>query len=150
MYLAWNTYLRLVDVNYNNLFCCPNCTKTPDTIIFDGIALGTLKEIPKDTPPTEQHLTPHVPIQDRVWVSSPRIRTSLRQYAKEGLSPNRYAILIADLDYGSFHDYIVNGSTTILSGEIVTYLPINQHISSILKYLSTTESPYQESFNSQF
>ena len=86
MYLAWNAYLRLIDVNYNLSFSCPHCATTPETVIFDGVTLGTLKDLPKDTPPTENHVTMHIPIQDRVLISSPRVRTSLKQYTKDGLS----------------------------------------------------------------
>ena len=101
--------------------------------------MGTLKDLPKDTPPTENHVTMHIPIQDRVLISSPRVRTSLKQYTKDGLSHNTFAVLIANLNPSSLHEYVVNGNTSVVNGEIITYHPINQHLLSILKYLSTTE-----------
>ena len=71
MYLAWNSYLRLINVDYNNCFSCPTCKTTPDTIIIDGVTLVTLKGIPKESPTTVYHVTCHVPIQDRVWITRP-------------------------------------------------------------------------------
>ena len=63
----------------------------------------------------------------------------MKQYTKDGLSPNTFAVLIANLTLSSLHEYVVNGSTSVVNGEIITYHPINQHLLSILKYLSTTE-----------
>lgn len=85
----------------------------PDTIIIDGLTLGTLKDIPIVTPTTVDHITLHVPIQDRVWIINPRVRNSLRKYAKDGLSPQGFTILAVDLDDGPFHDYLVNGNDTV-------------------------------------
>ena len=79
MYLTWNAYLRFMDVNYNLSFSCPNCAITPETVIFDRVTLCTLKDLPKYTPLTENHVTMHIPIQHRVLTSSPRVRTSLKQ-----------------------------------------------------------------------
>ena len=43
---------RLIDINYNLSFSCLNCVTTPETVIFDEVTLGTLKDLPKDAPLT--------------------------------------------------------------------------------------------------
>ena len=43
---AWNSYLRLVDINYQKIFSCHTCKETPSIIILDGIAMGTTKKLP--------------------------------------------------------------------------------------------------------
>ncbi|KAI6648217.1 hypothetical protein LOD99_12026 [Oopsacas minuta] len=43
MYLAWNAYLRLVDIDFNQNFSCPICQTSPDTIILGGVTLGTIR-----------------------------------------------------------------------------------------------------------
>ena len=47
---AWNAYLRMVDINYSSHYTCPQCKHKPDTIILDGIAMGTTKELPSVVP----------------------------------------------------------------------------------------------------
>ena len=47
---TWNAYLRMVDINYSSHYTCPQCKHKPDTIILDGIALGTMKELPSVVP----------------------------------------------------------------------------------------------------
>ena len=48
-YHVFNSYLRIINVDYNSCFSCPTYKTAPDTIIIDGVTLDTLKDIPEET-----------------------------------------------------------------------------------------------------
>ena len=45
IYVCWNAFLRLMEINYLQCFSCPICRDTPDTVIIDVITLGSMKEL---------------------------------------------------------------------------------------------------------
>ena len=139
MHLSWNAYLRLIDIDYQKYFSCPTCATNPETIILDGVTLGTIREIPNDDQPKETAVTTHIPIEKRIWISNPKLRRTLKRYIKDGLSPKEFTIMVADLDPGAFQEYITNSYATCANVSIVLYRPNNKNISSILKYLSSVE-----------
>ena len=104
----------------NDCFSCPTCKTTHDTIIIDGLTLGTLKDIPKETSIKVDHVTCHVPIQNRVWITNIRMRDSLKSYVRDGISPQGLTTLAADLDIGHFLYYVINGNKTALIREVLS------------------------------
>ena len=82
---------------------------------------------------------PHIPIEKRIWISNPRLRRTLKQYTKDGLSPQEFNIFVEDLDPGAFQEYISNSYATCTNANTIIYRPNNPNISSILKYLSSLE-----------
>ena len=51
---AWNAYLRMVGVDYITHYTCPKCQHEPEVIILDGIAMGTMKNIPGVVPTVDK------------------------------------------------------------------------------------------------
>ena len=139
LYLAWNAYLRLIDIDYKRNLSCPICDTNPETVIFDGVTLGTIRGIPNDNQPKETIVIPHIPIEKRIWISNPRLRRTLKQYTKDGLSPQEFNIFVEDLDPGAFQEYISNSYATCTNANTIIYRPNNPNISSILKNLSSLE-----------
>ena len=75
---------------------------------FDGVTLGTIRGITNDNQPKETIVTSHIPIEKGIWISNPRLRRILKQYAKDGLSSQEFKIFMEDLDPGAFKEYISN------------------------------------------
>ena len=42
-----------MEINYHKCFSCPIGRERPDTVIFDGVTLGTVKELPHESLPTD-------------------------------------------------------------------------------------------------
>ena len=139
VYVAWNAFLRLMEINYPQCFSCPICKDSPDTIILDGVTLGTIRELPRESSFAETNISQYVPISRRIWVSNPRVRKSLRTYAKDGLSLEEYNILLANLEPEAFQVYVGNSSSSTTIGGNVIYRPGNPKIKFILKHLSSNE-----------
>ena len=137
--VAWNAFLRLMEINYPQCFSCPICRDTPDTVIIDGVTLGTVKELPPESLPTDNTISQYVPISRRVWVSNPRVRKLLQNYVKDGLSPQEFNLLYANLEPKSFQTYVANSYSSSTPEGNVNYRPNNPNIKSILKYFSSTE-----------
>ena len=139
IYVAWNAFLRLMEINYPQCFSCPICRDTPDTVIIDGVTLGTVKELPPESLPTDNTISQYVPISRRVWVSNPRVRKLLQNYVKDGLSPQEFNLLYANLEPKSFQTYVANSYSSSTPEGNVNYRPNNPNIKSILKYFSSTD-----------
>ena len=105
MHLAWNAYLRLSAIDYSRCFSCPICVTAPETVIFDGVTLGTNKEIPTESVPKDIPIA-HIPMEYRVWITNSKLRRTLQHYSTDGLSPHAFGILMVDLDPGFFHEYV--------------------------------------------
>lgn len=37
---AWYSYMKLLDINYIEGFCCSQCGSNPDSVIMDGTAIS--------------------------------------------------------------------------------------------------------------
>lgn len=42
---SWYSYLGLLDIDFNDGFCCPDCGGQPTTVIMDATALSFRKEL---------------------------------------------------------------------------------------------------------
>ena len=42
--MAWYSYLDLLDINFDDGFCCSVCRTHPDTVVFDATTLSYRKE----------------------------------------------------------------------------------------------------------
>ena len=57
IYVAWNAFLRLMGINYPQCFSCPICRDSPETVILDGVTLGTMKELPPERLQTDNTIS---------------------------------------------------------------------------------------------
>ena len=104
---AWKSYLRLVDIDYANNFCCIKCKESPSIIILDGIAMGTTKLLPpKDDNIDESQQYPLIPIAERVYVADVKTRKLLLRFIESGLSSVDFANALESVK-PEFAKYIV-------------------------------------------
>ena len=81
---AWNSFSRLLDIDFESCFLCPVCRVEPSTVICDGTMLGFHKDLISHTSAPSQ---PSSPIligskhADRVLLRSARSRELLLKYA---------------------------------------------------------------------
>ena len=91
---AYNSFIRLLDIDFQSLFKCKHCGDNPHTMIMDGIVMGC----PKDKMPIMPVLPPlgNLPLirecnlSDRVYITDNNTRKLLSAYAC--LSIRKYII----------------------------------------------------------
>ena len=95
---AWNPYLRLVNINYTISFTCSICKDNPDVVVFDGVTLGTIKNIPPAIIhiDTDQKLK-CVPQSARLFIPSHVQRKRLTEYLQNGLSITAFRELVNNI-----------------------------------------------------
>ena len=78
------------DIDYINILACPTCKDRPPIVIFDGIAMGTTKSLPKTLHNfDEQQKLPIIPVAERILIVKDEIRKMNVQYAVTGMAnPN--------------------------------------------------------------
>ena len=85
---AWNSYLRLIYIDYTENLCCRMCKECAPIIILDGIAMGTTRLLPtvKDNTDTSQeyHI---IPLVERIYIDDLKSRNSQHKFIKSGISP---------------------------------------------------------------
>ncbi|XP_065192373.1 uncharacterized protein LOC135823439 isoform X2 [Sycon ciliatum] len=85
---AWDTFLRLLDIDWQGLFFCPICKSEPKRIVCDGTALGFRQDLLRarsEPAATQQRVgTTHA---DRVFIYKPAARKLLLQYS--GVHPQQ-------------------------------------------------------------
>ena len=133
---AWNAYLRLVDINYKESFTCSKCKDSPDIVIFYGITLGTVKDIPPFSIQIDedQQILP-TSQETRLFIPSITKRKAIIQYLQHGLSISAFHILIQSLGISSLENYIKAGSIIGDSNVLVK----DSHISDVIKYFARNE-----------
>ncbi|XP_072021477.1 uncharacterized protein [Amphiura filiformis] len=106
--LAWNSFARLLDIEWTTGFVCPQCGDQPRIIVCDGTMLGCRKDLLHrlecETPSTEQ--TPMVGSKhrDRVYIADAKTRKLLAKYASLSkpvtpLTPDEYQELVNGLQH---------------------------------------------------
>ena len=67
---GWNAYLRTLDADYVCNFTCPICKDSPETLVLDGVIMGTVKELPESSHDCDENQKyTIVPISKRVFIS---------------------------------------------------------------------------------
>ena len=80
---AYNVFIRLLDLDFPIIYECEECGEDVDTVIMDGIMMGSRKELMPHFQEDEL-LTKNIPecsIKDRVFVSTVQARKQLAKYA---------------------------------------------------------------------
>ncbi|KAI6647838.1 hypothetical protein LOD99_8425 [Oopsacas minuta] len=95
---ARNAYLRLININYGESFSCSKCQDSPDVVIFDGITLGTMKDIPSSSIQIDEDQQ-LLPISQglRMFIPSIANRKALLQYLQHGLPITAFQNLLQSL-----------------------------------------------------
>ena len=96
---AYNCFLRLLDLNYKDIYSCPRCTNEPDTVIMDGVSIGGRKDrLPHiDKMPLPTRKINGSTIKQRLFVREESTRKILPRYAtlsKGGDILNKYKPLL--------------------------------------------------------
>ena len=135
---AWNSYLRMVDIDYSSHYTCPQCKHEPDVIILDGIAMGTMKALPTVVANVDQdQIYPLIPFSDRVFIPDSTVRSKLINYCLQGLTGDIFDELINSLNNQEFANYILFSSYRNQN-----YVTIKQefgNVKKVIQLLSRTE-----------
>lgn len=83
---AWNCFARLLDINYQECFLCPQCGRTPKTIVCDGTLIGFRKDFlsrlsVQETKSTDSIQCVTVRHSERVLLKTVKSRELLLQYS---------------------------------------------------------------------
>ncbi|XP_070537887.1 uncharacterized protein [Ptychodera flava] len=121
--LAWNGFVRLLDLDFREAFYCNICGTHPDTVVCDGTGIGLQKELLQHFNEDDEatHLPPIIGTKhvDRVFIPSPQARKLLLQFA--GLNPH--------------YKYQTNLPPVSLTSEqyrqLITLLQKHSHLSSL-------------------
>ena len=96
---GWNAYLRMLDADYVCNFTCPICKNSPETLVLDGITMGTVKELPESSHDCDENQKyTLVPISKSVFNSKLKTRKSLKSYCTDGLLEGTFSILIRSIE----------------------------------------------------
>ena len=110
---GWNSYLRMIEIDYPKTFTCPKCKDNPDVIIMDGIMMGTVKNIPEYfNQYDEGQIYEPIPISERVFIQNTDSRKQLIEYCQGGLSDRVFHNTVTSLDFREFADYVTYSSST--------------------------------------
>ena len=83
--LAWNSFARLIDVDYKKIYRCDYCGDNPDTIICDATFLGFRKDLlpafmnNSTKPDSDSNPVKGSKHKDRVYLSNKRTRDLLKR-----------------------------------------------------------------------
>lgn len=96
--LAWNSFIRLVDIDQNDAFKCEFCGDSPDIIICDATCIGFRKDLLVDYQKHETEKTTYMKSgsshADRVFVSHKPTRVLLERFSgikvKKGARGRRF------------------------------------------------------------
>ena len=104
---AWNSHLRMADMDYQSLFSCPICKNKPDVIILDGIAMGTTKKIPDYHHQfDETQIQSLVPFSERYFLCKSDLKRKLQKLCEIGLAETVFKSVIKSIP-DEFANYIV-------------------------------------------
>ena len=80
--VAYNCFLRLLALNFESLFECHECGPDVDSVIMDGIMMGSRQDLlpAYDMPEPGLVEIPEMPKDERVFVSDTRARKLLAPY----------------------------------------------------------------------
>jgi hypothetical protein len=80
---AYNCFLRLLDLDFSELFECSKCGTDVDCVIMDGIMMGSRKDLVPDynSPLADLPLIDECSISDRVFLTNVTARKKLASYA---------------------------------------------------------------------
>ena len=100
-------HIRLVDIDYTSKFTCSVCKDIPDVVIFDGITLGTVKNLP---PPVieidpDQRIS-LVPKTMCLFIPPKAQRNALSEYLHNGLSIVAFQEMVQSIGPNPLTDYI--------------------------------------------
>ena len=128
----------MVDINYSSHYTFPQCKHKPDTIILDGIAMGTMKELPSVVPNVDHdQIYPLIPLSERLFTPSPTIRNKLSSFCSQGLTEDTYDELMNSLNNQAFPDYILFSSYRCQNH--VALSPEYGNVKKIIQLLSRNE-----------
>ena len=84
---AWNSFVWLLDLDFENSFLCPICGSTSNTVVCDGTMLGFRKDIltacsPHDLPEaiSDKPLLKGSKHCDRVLIQKPKAQELLLKF----------------------------------------------------------------------
>ena len=135
---AWNSYLRLIYIDYTENLCCRMCKECAPIIILDGIAMGTTRLLPtvKDNTDTSQeyHI---IPLVERIYIPDLKSRNSQYKFIKSGISPLEYTNVLKSVQ-PEFAKFVI-----YCSEEIGTIRKVSQKypiVYEVIQTLSRCES----------
>ena len=136
---GWNSYLRMLNVDYKLNFTCPICKDNPETLILDGITMGTIRELPnKSNYDFDEHQKYNlVPMSKRVYISNLNSRKSLKIYYLDGVIEDTFKELMNSMEYKEFVDFVSHSN--LLSGDICSVDPKYPNAKLIIKLLARSE-----------
>jgi hypothetical protein len=82
--VAYNCFLRLLDLDFTHLFDCDICGKDVDCVIMDGIMMGSRQDLVPNydtSTPASTAVIPECSIADRVFLVNVASRKKLATYA---------------------------------------------------------------------
>ena len=129
---AWNSYLRLIDIDYTENFCCRTCKECPPINILDGIAMGTTRLLPtiKDNTDTSQeyHI---IPLVESIYIADLNSRNSLQDFIKSGISALEFINVLKSVQ-PEFAKYVI-----YCSEEIGTIRKVSQDYPLVYEVIQT-------------
>ena len=129
---AWNCYLRLVDIDYIKVFACPTCKNRTIIVIFDGIAKGTTKGVPKRLNNfDEQQKLSIIPVAERILIVRDDIRKMLVQYAAMGMANPSFDEILENVEIPEFKNYL--NHTSHICGTLTIVDPESPNVIEIIK-----------------
>ena len=141
---AWNAYLRLINIDYQKSFTCPICKDCPDVVVFDGVTLGTIKEVPPFSMQLDKNqLIPPVPQVLRIFIPSKAKRQEILGYLENGLPILAFPDFVQSLEITPLANYIQTGSIVddnkvvarnSLIKDVISYFTRNDPISGIFQF----------------
>ena len=110
---AYNCFLRLLDLDYGDLYECPECGPDVDCIIMDGIMMGCRKDLMPnfEVPQKPDHRIKENNITDRVFIRCTKTKELLASYA--GRSKGKYEKQIKPLSISDYEQLCGLLSTNI-------------------------------------
>ena len=83
--IAYNCFIRLLDIDFKSVFKCNHCADHCHTVIMDGIVMGCPKDKMPDMPALStdenSHVVAECEMAERVFISDHKIRKMLSTYA---------------------------------------------------------------------
>ena len=126
-----------MDINYTSSYTCSICKDHPDVVIFDGVTMGTVKNLPQPSIELDtSQILPKVPQTIRIFIPSKKHRKAIADYLYNGLSTTAFQEMVLSIGGNALTEYILQSSIVVCGNTVIAS---DERIKEVIYYFSSNQ-----------